>query len=83
MENSLNNPGKKLIILKDFFFNMGMTVNTKKTKVLIIKYKMITYDSFFMTRISWRKFLHTNILELISTTSSIRTIVVTKGYMEG
>jgi hypothetical protein len=83
MENSLNNPGKKLIILKDFFFNMGMTVNTKKTKVLIIKYKRITYDSSFMTRISWRKFLHTNILELISTTSSIRTIVVTKGYMEG
>jgi hypothetical protein len=83
MEKNPNNPGKKLIILKDFFFNMGMTVNTKKTKVLIIKYKMITYDYFFMTRISWRKFLHKNILELISTTSSVGTIVVTKGYMEG
>jgi hypothetical protein len=25
---------------------MGMTVNTDKTKVLIIKYKRITYDTF-------------------------------------
>jgi hypothetical protein len=38
--------GKQLITLKDFFYNMGMTVNTEKTKVMIIKSKMITYDTF-------------------------------------
>jgi hypothetical protein len=38
--------GKKLIILKDFFSSMGMTVNTDKTKVMIIKSKRITYDTF-------------------------------------
>jgi hypothetical protein len=38
--------GKKLIIRKDFYSSMGMTVNTEKTKVMIIKSKNITYDTF-------------------------------------
>jgi hypothetical protein len=38
--------GKQQIILKDFCSSMGMTVNTNKTKVMIIKSKMITYDTF-------------------------------------
>jgi hypothetical protein len=38
--------GKKLRILKDFFSSMGMTVNTDKTKVMIIKSQNITYDTF-------------------------------------
>ena len=34
---------KKLRILKYFFSNMGMTVNTDKTKIMIIKSKKDTY----------------------------------------
>jgi hypothetical protein len=36
----------QLRILKDFFSNMGMTVNTDKTKVMIIKSNKIPYDTF-------------------------------------
>ena len=36
----------QLRILKDFCSNMGMTVNTNKTKVMIIKSNKITYDTF-------------------------------------
>jgi hypothetical protein len=38
--------GKKLIILKDFCFSMCMTMNNDKTKVMIIKSKRITYNTF-------------------------------------
>jgi hypothetical protein len=37
---------KQLITLKDFCFRMGITVNTEKTKVMIIKSKRITYNTF-------------------------------------
>jgi hypothetical protein len=37
---------KQLKILKDFFSSMGMTINIDKTKVMIIKSKMITYANF-------------------------------------
>ena len=36
----------ELRILKDFFSNMGMTVNSDKTKVMIIKSNKIPYDTF-------------------------------------
>jgi hypothetical protein len=36
----------QLRILKDFCSNMGMTVNTYKTKVVIIKSNKIPYDAF-------------------------------------
>jgi hypothetical protein len=36
----------QLRILKDFCSNMGMTVNTDKTKVIIIKSNKIPYDTF-------------------------------------
>jgi hypothetical protein len=36
----------QLRILKDYCSNMGMTVNTDKTKVMIIKSNKITYDTF-------------------------------------
>jgi hypothetical protein len=36
----------QLRILKDFFSNMGIIVNTDKTKVMIIKSNKITYDTF-------------------------------------
>jgi hypothetical protein len=37
---------KQLKILKDFFSSTSMTVNTNKTKVMIIKSKNITYTNF-------------------------------------
>ena len=37
---------KQLQILKVFFSNMGMTVNTDKTKIMIIKSKKDTYENF-------------------------------------
>jgi hypothetical protein len=46
MVRSLHDLENQLRILKDFFPNMGMTVNTDKTKVMIIKSNKITYDTF-------------------------------------
>ena len=37
---------KQLIILKDFGSNMGMTVNTNNTKIMIINSKKDTYENF-------------------------------------
>ena len=37
---------KKLRLLKDFFSTMGMTINTDKTKIMIIKPKEETYTNF-------------------------------------
>jgi hypothetical protein len=36
----------QLKILKDLWSSMGMTINTDKTKVMIIKAKRITYANF-------------------------------------
>jgi len=38
--------GRKLRKFQDFYSNMGMIVNTNKMKVMIIKFKKITYDTF-------------------------------------
>ena len=46
MERSSRDLENQLRILKDFFSNMGMIVNTDKTKVMIIKSSKITYDTF-------------------------------------
>jgi hypothetical protein len=46
MAKILYDLGKQLITLKDFCSSIGMTVNTDKTKVMIIKSKRITYDTF-------------------------------------
>jgi hypothetical protein len=46
MAKSPHDLDKKPITLKDFFSSMGITVNTNKTKVMIIKSKRITYDTF-------------------------------------
>jgi hypothetical protein len=37
---------KQLKILKGFCSSIGMTINTNKTKVMIIKSKRITYTNF-------------------------------------
>jgi hypothetical protein len=46
MVKSPHDLGKQLIILKDFYSSMDITVNTDKTKVMIIRSKRITYDTF-------------------------------------
>jgi hypothetical protein len=45
MERSPHDLENQLRILKDFFSNMGMTVNTDKNKVMIIKSNKIPYDT--------------------------------------
>jgi hypothetical protein len=46
MARSPHDLENQLRILKDFCSNMGMTVNTYKTKVMIIKSNKIPYDTF-------------------------------------
>jgi hypothetical protein len=46
MERSPHDLENQLGILQDFCSNMGMTVNTYKTKVMIIKSNKIRYDTF-------------------------------------
>ena len=46
MARSLHDLENQLRILKDFCSNMGMTINTDKTKVMIIKSNKIPYDTF-------------------------------------
>jgi hypothetical protein len=46
MERSPYNLDMQLRILHDFYSNTGMTINTDKTKVMIIKSKKITYNTF-------------------------------------
>jgi hypothetical protein len=48
MEKSTYDLCKQLITIKDIFYSMGMTMNTEKTKVMIIESKRITYDYFFL-----------------------------------
>jgi hypothetical protein len=56
MEKCPYDLGKQLIILKDFCSSMGMTMNTKKTKVMIIKSKRITYNTFVYDNNSLEEF---------------------------
>ena len=46
MKRFPSNLDKHLIILQDFCFNMGMTVNINKKKIKIIKSKKDTYANF-------------------------------------
>jgi hypothetical protein len=46
MARSPHDVENQLRILKDVFSNMGMVVNTNKTKVVIIKSNKITCDTF-------------------------------------
>ena len=48
MEMCPSDLDKQLKIIKYFFSNMGMTVNTDKTKIMIIKSKKDTYANFIM-----------------------------------
>ena len=51
---------KQLILLKDFCSTMGMTVNTDKTKIMIIKSKKDITLILCMTIATWRKCPLTN-----------------------
>ena len=51
---------KQLRLLKDLCSNMGMSVNTDKTKVMIIKSKKDTTLILYMTIATWRKYLLTS-----------------------
>ena len=56
---------KKLRTLHDFYSNMGMTINTDKYKVTIIKSKNINhgnyvYDNNFLEYVSYYKYLGIN-----------------------
>ena len=52
---------KQLNLLKDFCSTMGMTVNTDKTKVMIIKSKKAKFILIlYMTIATWRKCLLTS-----------------------
>jgi hypothetical protein len=71
---------KQLKILKDFCSSMGMTVNTDKTKVMIIKSKNITYTNFVydnnnLEEVTSYKYLGKSIF----ITSLTRTIALRKG----
>jgi hypothetical protein len=66
MEMNHYDLGKNIRILKDLYSSMGMTVNTEKTKVMIIKIKKITYDTLIydnnsLEEISSYKYLGINI----------------------
>jgi len=48
--------GKKLIIPKKNFSGMGITMNTDKMKVMIIKSKKVTYNTFVYENNSLEEF---------------------------
>ena len=73
---------KQLRILKDFFSNMCMTVNTDKTKIIIIKSKKDTYANFIYDNRNLEEVASYKFLKLIFITRSIGTIRWRKGLME-
>lgn len=74
--------GKKLTILQDFSFKKGMPNNIEKTKVVIIKSKKNTYDTFMYENSYLEEVPLLNILELTSMMSSIRITTFRLGSME-
>jgi hypothetical protein len=81
MERSPNDLGKKLRILKDFCSNMGMTINTNKTKVMIIKSNKTTYDTFIydnnnLEEVTSYKYLGINIHHKLNWNYSIEKMII-------
>ena len=67
---------KQLRILKDFFSNMGMVVNTDKKKFMIIKSKKDTYENFIyhnrnLEDVTSCKYLRSDIHHKLNWNSSI------------
>jgi acetyltransferase-like isoleucine patch superfamily enzyme len=71
----------QLRILKDFFSNMGMTVNTDNTKVMIIKSNKITYDTSIyannnLEEVTSYKYFRINIHHKLNWNYSIRKRII-------
>jgi hypothetical protein len=71
----------QLRILKDFFSNMGMTINTDKTKVMIIKSNKIPYDTFIygnnnLEEVTSYKYLGIDIHHKLNWNYSIEKIII-------
>jgi hypothetical protein len=71
----------QLRILKDFFSNMGMVVNTDKTKVVIIKYNKITCDTFVydnnnLEEVNSYKYRRIDIHHVVNCNYSIEKIII-------
>jgi hypothetical protein len=71
----------QLLILKDFFSNMGMTINTNKTKVTIIKSNKIPYDTFVydnnnLEEVTSYKYLGIGIHHKLNSNDSIEKMII-------
>jgi hypothetical protein len=79
----------QLRILKDFCSNIGMTLNTDKTKVMIIKSNKIPYDTFVyeknnMEEVNSYKYLEIDIHHKLNWNYSIEKSIIWgwKAYYE-
>ena len=71
---------KSLKILKDFFCNMGMTVNIDKKKIMIIKSKKYTYANFMydnrnLEEMNSYKYLRIDICHNLNSNYSIEKMI--------
>ena len=62
---------------------MGMTVNSDKTQIMIIKSKKYTYANFIYDNINLEEVTSYKYLGIEFITSSIGTITLRKGLMKG
>jgi hypothetical protein len=81
MARSPHDLENQLRVLKDFFSNMDMIVNTNKTKVMIIKSNKIPYDTFVyennnLEEVTSYKYLGIDIHHKINWNYSIEKIII-------
>jgi hypothetical protein len=81
MERSPNGLENQLIIINHFSSNMGMTVNTDKIKVMIIKSNKSPYDTFIygnnnLEEVNSYKYLGTNIHHKLNWNYSIEKRII-------
>jgi len=81
MARSPHDLENQLRILKDFISNMGMIVNTDKTKVMIIKSNNIPYDTFMyeknnLEEVSSYKYLGIDIHHKLNWNYSIEKMII-------
>ena len=76
IEICISDLDKQLKTMKDFFSNMDMTINTNKTKVMIIKSNKFSYDHFVydkkkLDEVYSYKYLHIDICHKLNWNYSI------------
>jgi hypothetical protein len=81
MERSPHDLENQLRILKDFFSDMGVTVYTEKTKVMIIKSNKTPHDTFVydnnnLEEVTSYKYLGIDIHHKINWNYSIEIIII-------